>query len=332
MPGERPASITLRDVARAAGVSVASASRAQSRPEIVSADLLSRIGAAADRLGYVPNVAARKLAGKRSGIVGMLVRTLCDPLTAAATAAIDRQLGLAGHGLAVATYEDAADALVRARQLIGRGVDALVAWDPVEPLHELIAWAASHRVSWLALSAGGESRRDADAVGRRRGATLACRYLQSLGHVRFAAIEARARGVTAGFRDALGRTVRQQLIEAGELASEGAELQAALAWMLDRREAPTAVVCGSDLQALALLRACQAQGVAVPSQLSVLGFGDSEAGRHSWPALTTLRVSVEELAAQARDAIALALAGQDSAPIEAQVKLVIRESTAPAPL
>src|SRR2546430_17100767 len=74
--------ITLRDVARAAGVSTASASRGLAGESNVSAELRSRVLAAARRLGYVPNLAARTLATRRSGLFGMVVGNVADPLMA----------------------------------------------------------------------------------------------------------------------------------------------------------------------------------------------------------------------------------------------------------
>jgi LacI family transcriptional regulator len=319
----------LRDVARAAGVSVASASRALARPEVVSAELRGRIGAAAERLGYVPNLAARRLAGSRSGLVGVLVPGQTDALTAAAVAAIDRQLGQAGYGLVLAHCDGANGALARARELLGRGVDALLAWDPSQALPEIADCAARHSTPWLALGEAEETGAPGSgAVGRRRGAALGCRYLQSLGHQRFAAVEARAPGVALGLRDALGRRAREAMVES---APGTGEPQGALARMLDRRSPPTALICGSDERAIAVLRACHARNISVPRELSVLGFGDSEAGRLAWPALSTVRVALEHVAAQAAETLRSMLDGAAPATIEATVKLVVRESTAAPP-
>src|SRR5260221_14518023 len=82
----------LRDVARAAGVSTASASRALSAPHLVSPTLRARILAAAERLGYVPNLAARSLATRRSGLVGVLAGSLDEPLTARLVEVLDTEL------------------------------------------------------------------------------------------------------------------------------------------------------------------------------------------------------------------------------------------------
>jgi LacI family transcriptional regulator len=319
----------LRDVARAAGVSVASASRALARPEVVSAELRGRIGAAAERLGYVPNLAARRLAGSHSGLVGLLVSGSPDALAAAAVAAIDRQLGRVGYGLVVAHCDGATGALARAREMLGRGVDALLAWDPSGALPAIADCAARHSTPWLVLGEAEETRAPGSgAVGRRRGAALGCRYLQSLGHQRFAAVEARAPGVAHGLRDALGRRAKEAMVEP---APETGELPGALARMLDRRSPPTAVICGGDDRATAVLRACHAQGISVPGEVSVLGFGDSEAGRLAWPALSTVRVALDDVATGAAESLLSMLGGAAPGTIEGAVKLVVRESTAAPP-
>ena len=296
---------------------------------MVSADLRGRIGAAAERLGYVPNLAARRLAGSRSGLVGVLVSGQTDALAAAAVAAIDRQLGQVGYGLVLAHCDGANGALARARELLGRGVDALLAWDPSQALPEIADCAARHSTPWLALGEAEETRAPGSgAVGRRRGAALGCRYLQSLGHERFAAVEARAPGVAQGLRDALGRRAREAMVES---APETGELPVALARMLDRRSPPTAVICGGDERAIAVLRACHTQGISVPSEVSVLGFGDSEAGRLAWPALSTVRVSLDDVATGAAESLLSMLGGAAPRTIEGAVKLVVRESTAAPP-
>jgi LacI family transcriptional regulator len=288
---------------------------------MVSQALRERIGAAAERLGYVPNLAGRTLASRRSGVIGVLVETLADQFAASMLGALERELRQRECCLAVAGCANDAEATFRARELLGRGVEALVAWDLSFAAAEAAAMAGARSVPWLALGeAGGEQE-----VGRARGAALGCRYLQSLGHSRFAVAEARVPVVERALRRLLGARARLQMLPPGE--SESGEMREALARMLDRADAPTAIICGSDLKAIAVLRSCHVQGVAVPRQLSVLGFGDSEAGRCAWPALSTLRLGVDELAAQlARRLVALRDGGQSEA-LEATVKLVVREST-----
>ncbi|HTP46883.1 MAG TPA: LacI family DNA-binding transcriptional regulator [Casimicrobiaceae bacterium] len=327
----RKPAAALRDVARAAGVSTASASRALSRPEAVSAHLRERVLAAARRLDYVPNLAARTLARRRSGVVGLLVDDLSEPLAAAVAGSLDRALEKAGLTLAIATgVAKGAETAGRVRTLLGRGVDALVSWETA-----LASSAEEQRESasipWLVFGESDESPATLSAgVGRRSGAVLGCRYLASLGHTRLAILARQNAPAARAAREALG-TATLLVAEADCGRSEAEGMRAAIQTLFDRHDAPTAVLCASDLQAASALRECHRRGIAVPRELSIVGFGDSDLARETWPALTTLRIPVEEIGAWAAQAILLMLQGDTPEPLDPAPKLVVRESTAEAP-
>lgn len=322
--------ITLRDVARAAGVSTASASRALARPQAVSDELRGRILAAAARLGYAPNLAARALVGGRSGLVAMLVDTLIEPLPAAAAAEMQRSLGREGYSLIIATTGGAREeALARARDVLGRGVEALISWNTSDTsgLGETVA---AYGVPWLAFDEP-DLRGPAFAAtsGRRSGAILGCRYLLTLGHGRFGVVAAPGAGIREAVRGVLAGA-GATLVETDAVA-HGADLdgaQAAVGLLLDGGQA-TALLCGSDLLAMAALRECRARGVSVPDEVSLLGFGDSLLARCSAPALTSVRVSAEEIGVRTTEALVLILGDGVPSPVEPTLKLVIRETTGP---
>ena len=96
-------------------------------------------------------------------------------------------------------------------------------------------------------------------------------------------------------------------------------------------EQATAILCGSDLLAMAALRECRARGVCVRDEVSLVGFGDSLLARCSAPALTSVRVSAEEIGVRTTEALMLLLGGGTPSPVELPLKLVIRESTGPVP-
>lgn len=327
----RKAGATLGDVARAAGVSTASASRALGRPEAVSAPVRERVLAAARRLNYIPNLAARTLAGRRSGVVGLLVDNLSEPLAAAVACSLDRALERAGFTLAIATgVAKSADAPSRVRSLLGRGMDALVSWESAFPSSSE-AQRGSASIPWLVFGENGETAATLSAsLGRRRGAVLGCRYLASLGHTRLAILARPNALATRAAREALGAATL--LVAETDGGCSGAEgMRAAFQMLFDRRDAPTAMLCASDLQAASALRECHRRGIAVPRELSIVGFGDSELARETWPALTTLRIPVEEIGVWAAQAILLMLQGDTPEPLDPAPKLVVRESTAEAP-
>jgi LacI family transcriptional regulator len=98
--------------------------------------------------------------------------------------------------------------------------------------------------------------------------------------------------------------------------------------LLDRSDRPTAIACASDIHALAVLRECRARGIEVPGDVSVVGFGDTELARHTWPSLTTVRIAVADLAAGAVATLVAMLAAETVEMPGPAVKLVVRESTA----
>jgi DNA-binding LacI/PurR family transcriptional regulator len=169
-------------------------------------------------------------------------------------------------------------------------------------------------------------------TGRRRGGALAARYLRDvLGHRRFGVIAPAGSGTREGVATALAETGALLIVGAdpgNEPDSEGT--RGAIRELLDRDLPPTAVVCGSDVEALATIRECSLRGIAVPGGISIVGFGDWAFGRHATPALTTLRISGATLGMQAGEAVIAALRGESVQPSEAPVKLVVRGSIGPA--
>jgi LacI family transcriptional regulator len=328
-PSPRATNTTLRDVARAAGVSTASASRVLSGAGGVSTEFEARIMAAARRLGYRPNLAARALVSRRCGLVGVVAQTLADPLSAGIVAALERRLRAAGFGMLLAVGTDPPDTTEGIRMLLGRGAEGFVFIGAGPPTTEagVLDRAA---LPWVCVSdIAGAPPRVIDA-GRQRGGVLAARYLHELGHRRFAVIASAGSGTRQGVATALAEN-GAMLITAGDAGTQAAGTRSAIRTILDRDLPPTAVVCDSDVDALATLRECALRGFAVPGAISIVGFGDWEFARHVTPALTTLRVSGATLGAQAGGALIAALRSESIQPFEAPVKLVVRESTGTPP-
>jgi LacI family transcriptional regulator len=294
----------------------------------VTAELRSRILAAAARLGYVTNVAARTLATGQSGLVGIVVQTLADPLVANILTACERRLAESACGVMLTTTGGSPGENLRATHaLLGRGAEALI-FAEVCAAAELARALAARRVPWVSLaeraSAGGVP---SFSVGRRQGAVLAARYLQSLGHRRFAVIAHPDRDAADAVRQVLAAaSLPVEVLDPGHDVDAA---QAAIGALLEQDEPPTAVICASDVQALAALRECAIRNVEVPQRLSVIGFGDAEFARRSYPALSTIRFAAAELGVRVAQAVLARLKGDESAVSEVAVKLIARESTGP---
>jgi LacI family transcriptional regulator len=294
----------------------------------VTAELRSRILGAAARLGYVPNAAARTLATGQSGLVGIVVRNVADPLIANILTACERRLAESACGVMLSTTGGSPDENLRATHaLLGRGAQALVLAE-VDASAEIARAIAARGVPWVNLAERALTGIPSLSLGRRQGAVLAARYLHSLGHRRFAVI-AQPDGEAA---DALRQALAAASLPA-EVLDAGLDLdaaQAAIGGLLERDEPPTAVICASDVQALAALRECTIRNVAVPQRLSLIGFGDAEFARRSYPALSTVRVAATELGIRLAQAVVASLKGDESPASDVPVKLIARESTGPA--
>lgn len=320
---------TLKDVADSAAVSTASASRALTRPEAVSDALREKVLAAAAALGYVGNGAARALARRRSGWIGVVAGELDGPATAPALAALESRLTSAGWALLLATVGMEASPLDAARALAGRGVEAL-AFVGVAVPEGLAQLPGLERVPCVSVDRADDGRGVA-SLDLGRSGTLATDYLSSLGHRRIALIaEAHAH-----FDHRLRVTVRAECASTGtklEVLDPAEEsLSDTIAGWSATPTAPTAVICASDALALAVMLACFRAGTAIPGSLSIVGIGDTPLARRVSPMLTSIRIPGSAAGLAAAEYLLAQLAGTGFEPAELSIKLAVRGTTGPAP-
>jgi len=313
---------SLADVARAAKVSTASASRALGRPELVSEAVRTRVSDAAVRLGYVANAAARSLSTRKSGLVGAILSDPADPVVLQMLEAAERSLSAHGVGVLVRAAGAGAPAAACAQALAARGVDGLLF---------IGAGATPDRE-------GGKSGRSLPYIGcgqtpgsdiaasgqtiERRGLALACAYLQQLGHHQIGVIR-RRQGEGADQRAPSGENatmIEHQVDSFGDTDA----VRAAVRRLIEN--GATAIVASSDVAAAAALRECRAMGLDVPRQISVIGCGDSAIARCLDPQLTSVRLPASASGQAAGDCLVAALAGQEFTWPDLPLKLVIRES------
>jgi LacI family transcriptional regulator len=327
----------LADVARTAGVSLATASRALADPSLVQQETLERVRRAATLLGYVPHGIARALASQRSHTIGAVLPTIDNPIFATAAQALASALSSASYTLLLASHEyDPEREVALTRTLIERGVDGLmfVGLDHAPELFHIVAQAGvPYELSW-ALDTSGYHH----CVGfsNREASFRSVQHLLDLGHRRFAVLSGhtqhndRARERLAGVRDALAaRSIKlspKLIVETSFSLVNG---RAGLRSLLEAGGGFTALVCGNDLLALGALLECATQGIAVPQALSVVGYDDIELASEFAPALTTVHVPSSEIGRLTAERLLARLAGKREPRIrQLPADLVIRESTA----
>jgi DNA-binding LacI/PurR family transcriptional regulator len=299
--------VTLKTLAVHLGVSVATVSNAYNRPEKLSPALRERILAAADELGYAgPDPAAAALRRGRAGVVGVvfpeaLGYAFRDPGVVAFLRGLSGVLERAGLGvLLVPTALGQADpARVRSAAVDGLVLFSLSEDDPA------LAAALARRVPVVAH--GGPARPDVAFVGidDRAAARAAAEHVIALGHRRIGVVAFRvadpgAGGTPAGYRitqerlagyrDAAAAAGLRLAVEVRELNERRSGIAAARA-LLDAADPPTAVLALSDELALGVVAAAAERGLAVPGDLSVVGFDD--AGPAEAAGLTTVAQDLE---------------------------------------
>jgi LacI family transcriptional regulator len=332
---------TIADVARESGVSTATVSRVLNGTQGVRESLSARVHAAAARLGYVPHAGARALKLKRSGTIGAVFPTVDNAIFAKAVDALQRRFDEAGYQLLIATSDyDPQTEERQAIHLLTRGADGLVLCGCGQRpalLQRLRARGvpAVHVMTWPV-----PPGQVGVGFDNARAMSQAVRYLLDLGHRRIAMLA----GVTRDNDRAAARLdgVRQALAAAGvQLTQERfverrygiAAARDGLRQLMAVDPPPTAVVCGNDVLAFGALLEAQRLGLAVPQQLSIVGFDDLELASHLNPALTTVHVPAGDMWRQAADRVIAALRGEEvPRETEIEVALVVRASTGPTPV
>ncbi|HKS44498.1 MAG TPA: LacI family DNA-binding transcriptional regulator [Amycolatopsis sp.] len=348
---------TLDDVANAVGVSRATVSNAYNRPDQLSASLRDEVLRAARRLGYAgPDPIARSLATKRTGAIAFMLDTglsaaFSDPALSITLDALATTVDPEGHALLLlpgghdggppadrvltaqadlAVAYSLADGAPALRAVRRRGLPLVVIDQPVVP--------GSARVG----------------VEDRAGAAAAARHLLSLGHRRFGILSAQCLSTPRGGPLTAEEALRSRQLYNRErmagyldtLATAGVDPAGVPIWetsglsrehamrdawaLLDRVPRPTALLCMSDELALAALAVANRHQLAVPGDVSIVGFDDTPPARWAEPGLTTVR---QDLAGKGRLAGELALhllrGGQPPKPTTLDVELVVRGSTGP---
>ena len=280
----------MREVAREAGVSVSTVANVLSRPGIVAPETRRRVQQAIERVGYVPNGAARQLRGVPSPIVGSVTLDLANPFHAEVNRGIEDCLARSGCLVLACSTDLRPETETRLLHLLQqqnvRGIIITPAGPDLAPLLEV-----SRRGTPLVLLDHPKGRTGlcAVAVDDELGGRLAGEHLRELGHRRVAYLGAtvdpgpvaRRR---AGVRQAVGALIDVRMdVHPPSLSAAAA---AAAGRLMDL--APTAVVCLNDTAALGLLDGLDALGVRVPEDLSVVGYDDLPFARRLAPALTTV--------------------------------------------
>jgi len=325
--------VTIKDVARAAGVSPSTVCRALATPDLVRAETRERVRRSAAELDYSPNRAARGLITGRTGNLGLIVPDLGNPFFPGVVKGIQARAREADHAVFLADTDEDPAAETRLVRTLVKQVDGLVLCSPRMSEQELRGFAAQTPLVMLNRRVG---RLPAITFANVDGMRQAVTHLTALGHRRIAYVAGprvswsnreRVRGLRAA-----ATAAGVDLIEIGPVQPQFDGGVAAADPVL--AAGVTAVIAYNDVIALGLLNRFNARGIAVPTAISVIGFDDIALAAMVHPALTTVGVPMESSGRAGVDLLLGLLrdpAGFGTARRELGTNLMVRGSTGPPP-
>lgn len=331
---------TMEDVAKLAGVSLKSVSRVINAEPHVSLKLRAKVEAAIAELNYVPDMAARSLAGSRAFIVGLMFDNPSPSYTMKIQKGVydacrDNQYHLRIDNidttLPPAEFEAQLSAMLRNSRC-----DGFVLTPPLTDNLHLLEYLDNAGMRYVRIAPYIDRERSPGVcIDDAAGAASMARHLWELGHRRFGIVGGPAsHGAVIRRRDGFVAELQklglnEPIVEAnGQFAFE-AGIQAGKE-VLSANPRPTAIFAGNDDSAAGIIVACAQLGLTVPHDISVCGFDDSWIAKSVWPYLTTVYQPMEEMG---RTAALLLLRRDEPENIihKLDFHLAVRDSTAPPP-
>lgn len=335
-----PSKIRLGDIAREAGVSTATVSRVINNFSYVSHASRERVLDVVRRHNYYPSAHARGLASGRSNLIGLVISDITNPFFPELVKGIEAAAYEQGYEVILAdTNYDPRRMSNYVRRFIERGVHG-VALMTSEFNHALLDELARCAVAVVFLDLGKPGPHLSNlAVDYQDGIEQAVAHLVQLGHTRIAYVggpphlrssRRRLQAFIRSYRKFIGREHDASSRFEGDFRLEGGRRAGEA--MLAHSRGHTAVMVANDMMALGVARACRAAGLAIPADLSIVGFDDIALAALAEPPLTTVTIPREVLGRKAVEALVATMNHPERQGLELEIptSLVIRESTAPA--
>lgn len=336
---KRGKTASLADVAALAGVSAGTVSRVLSRPDMISEATRKRVLEAVERIGYVPNGAARAMAMRRTMAVGALIPRFGTSSFPTMVQALESALARQGYTLLLASPDhQSPQSTTMVRTLLERGVDAIALLGSQHP-REVFSLLNAHGTPFVQLWTQDETQGPCVGFDEHQAAAVVIRHLADLGHRRLGFIGGHTRDNERAQARFIGLT--RAIAQHGLMLQEDVIIETeygfqqgfdAMEQIRLRHSDVTAVICGNDYLAAGALSALDRGGVRVPEQLSVISFNDNDFAPFLHPPLTTVHLPIRELGEQGARLLLSRLRNEPFAPMPSlPVSLIVRHSTGPAP-
>lgn len=329
---------TIYDIAKEAGVSIATVSNVMNGKGRISKKRREEILGIMERLQYKPSVIASALMGKRTFTLGLLIPDVANPFFAEIARAVEDEAHQAGYSLIICSTDNKDEKVERYLKLLEqKSVDGIMIGTGIENIG-LLRTLQQKSVPIVMIAREAESLSAPTVVTDDfLGGTLAARHLAELGHYRVAVLTeslkvSSSRERIRGFafaRFEAGMALNEESIVTCDPSIVDAKRGAMQ--LLRQNERPTAIFCSNDLLAVGALQAAKEEGLQVPNELSVIGFDNTILSGVTDPPLTTVAQPMEQMA---RLAFSLLMDNPESKSdltaqrIVLRPELIVRKSTA----
>jgi LacI family transcriptional regulator len=338
-----PKKVTIRDVARKAGVSVTTVSRVLNGKDDISEQTTKKVLAVVQDLGYASSLAARGMRSHRINLIGLILHDVASAYSQAIMRGVNQAIATLDKDLIVYTSGglDTENVAQHERYYVallnGSITDGAIVVTPT-------ATQFTTHAPLVIIDPNTETPDYPAIIGtNQEGALAAINYLTDLGHRRIGHIAGEMKLVSAnqrlqGYKDGLAAAdipIDEDLIQVGDYTTEMAVSCARQ--LLSLPERPTAIFAANDMTAMGVYEAARELGLQIPGDLSVVGFDNLREATFLNPPLTTIDQSIEKMGTMATEMLVKLVAGE-SLPITAEgnlykipTRLVIRDSCAPVP-
>ena len=326
--------VTIQDVAEAAGVSVSTVSRVLNDKDDVAPETYEKVQKVIEDLSYTSSLAAKSMRSRRTNVIGLIMPDVEFPFAIQVMKGVNRAITELDYDLIVYTggdikKESSADREQRYVSLLNSGItDGVIVVTPA-------ATTFSTASPVVVVDPNNEGP-DCPAViaTNRAGALAVMEYLVGLGHRRIGFIGGRPELQSAvqrlqGYKDGLrqaGIPLDPELIQAGDYSTETGMICAQK--LLNLSDPPTAIFAANDQSAIGVIKAAQEAGLHVPDDLSVVGFDNIPEAAYIHPGLTTIDQSVDKMGYVATEMLISLVQGEslDSNLHRMPTQLIIRDS------
>jgi LacI family transcriptional regulator len=332
--GRTKATVTIRDVAKAAGVSVSTVSRVLNDKDDVAPETYEKVQGVIRELGYTSSLAAKSMRSRRTNVIGLIMPDVEDPFLIQVMRGVNRAIVELDYDLIVYTHGDikknsTADREQHYVALLNNSItDGVVVVTPAATTFSTASPVVAVDPHY------GSTDYPAVIATNRDGALTAMEYLIRLGHRRIGFISGRPDLQSAvrrlqGYQDALRRAnipLDPELVQPGDFSAKMGFICAQK--LLNLPDPPTAIFAANDQSAIGTIKAAHEAGLRVPDDLSVVGFDNIPEAAYTPPGLTTVDQSVDKMGYIATQMLISLIQGKplDGKLNKIPTRLIIRDS------